>query len=216
MFQLLFTLCVGEILAEYTNWTRLDINETERNYLDATAELYKELFETRFYRRDLSPVYSKQPANLTQSNYTRFNVEIELGYLKIFEMNAQSQTVTVMLEFIQFWVDARLSWVPEDYDGIRTIWLGYDTVWIPEYSVLDVSAISEAWPDYRRPVRVQSSGRVFLDTQQIVTIACPMDLGTFPFDSQMCPINFGLPSYFVNQITMTGALFDFDYKTLSV
>ncbi|CAJ0582711.1 unnamed protein product, partial [Mesorhabditis spiculigera] len=106
-------------------------------------------------------------------------------------------------------------WVQADFNGIERFWLAYDQVWIPENSILECSSVSEAWPDYRRPVRVQSSGRVFLDTQQIVTIACPMDLGTFPFDSQLCPINFGLPSYMVNQVSMTGELFDFDYKSTS-
>ncbi|CAJ0580674.1 unnamed protein product, partial [Mesorhabditis spiculigera] len=215
MLHLIFPLLIALNSAKYTDWAKLRVNATESAYLDATAELHKELFQNRYYRKELSPVYSKQPSNLTQTSYPRFNVEIELAFIKLFEINAQSQTVTMGLEFMQFWVDPRLSWLPEEYDGIEVIWLGFDTVWIPEYSVFDVSAITEAWPDYRRPVRVQSTGLVYLDTQQVVTISCPMDLGKFPFDSQICPILFGLASYWVNQITSNGTLFDFDYKSMS-
>ncbi|CAJ0939455.1 unnamed protein product, partial [Mesorhabditis belari] len=217
MQEFLFILLLLSISrGQYTNWTKLGVDEEYGSYLDSTSDLYKELFQTRPYQRDLSPVYSKQPKNSSAFNRPPLNVSITLSFVKIFELDPQKQTMTALIEFVQQWKDVRLAWDREDFDDVEMIWVKYDTIWIPEYSMIDLSSYNEAWPDYRRPARLTSDGAVYLDSMAVATLSCLMDLGTFPFDTQTCPIAFALNTYSVNQITMEGVLFpDFDYSKLS-
>ncbi|CAJ0963853.1 unnamed protein product, partial [Mesorhabditis belari] len=117
------------------NWTEIVGNEKLGVFYENTQRLYFELFERRAYKRELSPIYSLQPYNLTAQEVPRFNVNITLAYVKVIELAAQSQEIDQLFEFGFEWTDPRLQWNPDDFGGVSKIWLQMDSIWLPENSI---------------------------------------------------------------------------------
>ncbi|CAJ0924181.1 unnamed protein product, partial [Mesorhabditis belari] len=167
-----------------------------------TQRLYFELFERRAYKRELSPIYSLQPYNLTAQEVPRFNVNITLAYVKVIELAAQSQEVDQLFEFGFEWTDPRLQWNPDDFGGVSKIWLQMDSIWLPENSICNAKSIEEVVPIYQKQIELRYDGSLYMDRTLYVSLSCSMNLGHFPFDTQTCQVGFVVYNYDISLATM--------------
>ncbi|CAG0922569.1 unnamed protein product, partial [Notodromas monacha] len=96
------------------------------------------------------------------------------------------------------WLDSRLSWNPDDYDGLKHIRLPGDQVWRPDIQLYNddgkqgaASAINANHDDPVNAV-VTSDGRVLYVPVVLLSAICmSMDFTNWPYDVHSCSLKFG-------------------------
>lgn len=122
------------------------------------------------------------------------NVIIDLYLRDMRNINCHDQTYEAQITFRQQWTEPRLS---HKYEGS----LAYQTVkpsiiWTPD------TFFSNELKGYRHSVsrdnvfvRIRRNGHVHTSERVTMKLACPMDLGAFPFDTQVCSIDISSYGY---------------------
>ena len=95
------------------------------------------------------------------------------------------------------WIDPRLAWNPDDYNGLENTFFGTDPVlsrfiYTPE--VYCSTCVSNSFT-YTR-ARGNYTGGIFWSRYGILTIILPFNVKNFPYDTQTVSMNFylwGLP-----------------------
>uniref|UniRef100_A0A3P9M2U1 Cholinergic receptor, nicotinic, beta 2 n=1 Tax=Oryzias latipes TaxID=8090 RepID=A0A3P9M2U1_ORYLA len=102
-------------------------------------------------------------------------------------------TVQLMVSLAQLisveWQDYRLTWVPEEFDGMLKVRLPSKHIWLPDVvlynnadGVYEVSFYSNAVVSY--------DGSIFWLPPAIYKSACKIEVKHFPFDQQNCTLRF--------------------------
>ncbi|CAJ0934493.1 unnamed protein product, partial [Mesorhabditis belari] len=151
-------------------------------YFNATQKLYKKLFDDADYKKDMAPIFG------------RINIPVhlllELSYMRLIEIDSETQQVSLVLEIINHWSDLRLRWDPEDYNGVNVLFVNSGILWIPEYSASDSQEFELLAPDAQRFARLYNNGTVYYETTIFMKFSCKLNMWNFPFDVQSCGIGF--------------------------
>ncbi|CAI2357671.1 unnamed protein product [Caenorhabditis sp. 36 PRJEB53466] len=114
-----------------------------REYLEAQTNLTNDLFVN--YDPTISPIYtwvdSKKPLGWDPEAPNRWNYTLFLYYLKLVEVQEPEEKVGVVLELMEYWYDARLSWNASLYHNISAFYVRQDRVWSPTLSAFGVNDI---------------------------------------------------------------------------
>ncbi|CAJ0939414.1 unnamed protein product, partial [Mesorhabditis belari] len=207
-FQILFQIFVVKSAAQTIDYTRFGGNAIYSDFLNNSTKLYNEIFTTRNYNKNQSPVFERMPDNFTESPVSRFNVNILLWYLRIFELDAQSQILSLCIEVIFTWQDLRLAWDPQDYAGIEQMWTNVDSVWFPENEIGDAKNLQLVHPDQQRTVQISYNGTVRAPFLYYAETSCNVRVATFPFDHQICQVAFMVFTYGYKYVSMSGDIYE--------
>uniref|UniRef100_A0A1Y1NHW9 Uncharacterized protein n=2 Tax=Photinus pyralis TaxID=7054 RepID=A0A1Y1NHW9_PHOPY len=130
------------------------------------------------------------PGNLTKDCT---EVEATLYVLNIDEINELKGEITLRMYFRQYWKDYRLKYLPNplfEYVLINND----DAIWVPD-TFFPSEKKSRSF-DSLRPnvlIKIFPDGSVTYSKKLSVTLNCPMDFDSYPFDRQVC--NMRLESY---------------------
>ncbi|CAA91538.2 Neurotransmitter-gated ion-channel ligand-binding domain-containing protein [Caenorhabditis elegans] len=167
------------------------------DFLETQTNLTKNLFSG--YDATISPVYTKvdptQPLGHDPDAPGRWNYTLLLFSLKLVEVTEPQEKVSVVMEVMEYWFDARLTWNKEDYDDIASIYTRQANVWSPTLSAFGVSELVDLRDTDFRLVGITSYGMVNTYVSVLVSANCPMDVYKFPFDYQTCQIRFCIPVF---------------------
>ncbi|KIH65127.1 Neurotransmitter-gated ion-channel ligand binding domain protein [Ancylostoma duodenale] len=94
----------------------------------------------------------------------------------------------------QKWFDAKLTWDPKKYGGLRTLHIPSDLIWTPDL-VLYNNAAGDPDITILTDALVTHEGHVFWQPPAIYKSFCPIDVTWFPYDSQKCEMKFGTWTY---------------------
>ncbi|VDN57470.1 unnamed protein product [Dracunculus medinensis] len=92
------------------------------------------------------------------------------------------------------WYDAKLTWNPSKYGGIKTLHIPSDLIWIPDF-VLYNNAVGDPDITIMTDALVAYDGRIYWRPPAIYKSFCPIDVTWFPYDLQSCEMKFGTWSY---------------------
>ncbi|CAH1795983.1 unnamed protein product [Owenia fusiformis] len=125
-----------------------------------------------------------------------------LTFVQIHQMDEVNQVLTTNVWLEQEWNDERLRWDPADYNGLVTIRIPCELIWLPDI-VLYNSAddFTEGYMQSRAMVR--SDGNVFWAPPAKLRSSCKIDITYFPFDDQKCKMKFGSWTYDGFQVDVT-------------
>ncbi|XP_067934083.1 acetylcholine receptor subunit alpha-like [Watersipora subatra] len=95
----------------------------------------------------------------------------------------------------QSWKDEYLSWDPEDYEGIKRMYLPCFKVWLPD--IVLYNAVEDIHENYymKSPVTVDYTGEVKWFPLAKLHSSCKLDIRFYPFDRQVCYLKLGSWSY---------------------
>lgn len=127
------------------------------------------------------------------------NVTVQPQIYNLVEVNEQNEQIKILLWFPQSWQDDYLTWKPADWDGIHKINIPISTVWMPDGYIFNTVEMTEPLTNHN--ARVSHEGRVEVDFNKLVTLTCSMNVLNFPFDVQMCNLQFGSWSYQAHEIS---------------
>lgn len=145
--------------------------------------LYEDLFTD--YNRLILPV---------TSNKTKVTVNLGLKLGQILDFNLKQQILSTNVWVEQTWLDQRLEWNPDDYDGIKMIHVPAENIWIP-----DIVLFNNADGNYELTLVAKAvlyaNGTVVWKPPTMFRSTCEVDVEYFPFDIQTCFLRFGSWTY---------------------
>ncbi|CAB3399192.1 unnamed protein product [Caenorhabditis bovis] len=133
-------------------------------------------------------------------NYSSvLNVTVQPQIYNLVEVNEQNEQIKILLWFPQSWQDDYLRWNPKEWSGIEKIIIPKSQIWIPDGYIFNT--VEEQEPLENHNARVRFDGRVEVDFNKLVDLTCPMSVLSFPFDVQLCALQFGSWSYQAHAIS---------------
>lgn len=150
-------------------------------------------------RHNLFANYNKEI--LPKSNTTSrdpFTVYLGLSLININDIDLKTQTLDVD-GWVQFkWSDNRLTWEPNDYDGISVIRVFTNRLWVPDVTVYNsVTKKDNEWAhsSKTRNALVYSNGDVLWVPATSLQVYCDLDMTYYPYDEHTCSLVFGSWTY---------------------
>ncbi|CAI5453870.1 unnamed protein product [Caenorhabditis angaria] len=186
-------------------------DQTWIDFLNVQKNLTTDLFKN--YDPTVSPVFTRNnlKENLTfdNTNYTtKWNYTIELFYLQLVEIDEPSEKVTVVIEIMENWYDPRLVWAAEHYSNITNIYVRQEKIWSPSLSPYGINDVVDFRDQDFRQAAIDNTGFVFVFEVVRVSVTCDLDMRKFPFDQQRCLIQFGLPMYYINEVSVNFEIYE--------
>uniref|UniRef100_A0A0L8GQC0 Neurotransmitter-gated ion-channel ligand-binding domain-containing protein n=1 Tax=Octopus bimaculoides TaxID=37653 RepID=A0A0L8GQC0_OCTBM len=113
---------------------------------------------------------------------------------------------------LQQWKDCNLAWNVSEYNGIESIVLPEDMIWIPDICLYDNSEyVLKGIKEYYR-ARVFHDGSVKYHFPSVLKSVCQIDIKRFPFDQQVCNLTFGSWAYTDNEVMVMNNKTDGDKR----
>ncbi|XP_078575464.1 neuronal acetylcholine receptor subunit alpha-10-like [Branchiostoma floridae x Branchiostoma japonicum] len=149
--------------------------------LGSQKDLLQKLFVDSGYNNDVRPVKHANESVL---------VSIDLSLEQIIDLSEPEQVLNSKIWMKMMWKDVSLQWDPDEYDGMTNMTIRADEIWRPDIVLFEnVDQGFSGWPVDR--VRVDSDGTVYWAFPVVASTSCDVDVVSFPFDAQACPLKFG-------------------------
>ncbi|XP_066987468.1 neuronal acetylcholine receptor subunit alpha-10-like [Macrobrachium rosenbergii] len=129
-------------------------------------------------------------------------VFFELSLFDIVSLDTRNQILISNTEMIMKWTDNYMQWNPAEYNGTTVVRVPHKDLWIP-----DIILQNTAQADYYSTILstnaiVFSSGEVELVSHGIFQSICSVDTQYYPFDQQVCKLDFSSWTYDMKQIQL--------------
>lgn len=129
-------------------------------------------------------------------------VKFGLTLIQLADMDEVNQVLTTSVWLEQEWQDERLIWDPNEYNGLETLRMPCDKIWLPDI-VLYNSADDYTSGYMQSKAMVRHDGNVFWPPPAKFRSSCKIDITFFPFDDQICKMKFGSWAYDGFQVDIT-------------
>ncbi|VDI60543.1 Hypothetical predicted protein [Mytilus galloprovincialis] len=133
--------------------------------------------------------------------HEQVNVTMDLAIRQLIDMNEPDQIIKLNLWIRLRWMDCLLTWNPSDYDNITDLIVPFDKVWTPDITIYD-SVSQEFYGLEKFRANISYDGAINYNFPTVTEIQCQVDVTNFPFDKQMCPMQFGSWIYTGNLLDM--------------
>ncbi|EFO82653.1 CRE-LGC-11 protein [Caenorhabditis remanei] len=183
-FPLLISILLLFVKCEKTKEKEVIEQKEDRNERELAKHLLSDYYQYTRPVRNYSSV---------------LNVTVQPQIYNLVEVNEQNEQIKILLWFPQSWKDDYLTWDPKDWNGIERIIIPKSQIWIPDGYIFNT--VEETEPLENHNARVRYDGRVEVDFNKLVDLTCPMSVLSFPFDVQLCALQFGSWSYQAHAIS---------------
>ncbi|KAG7473439.1 hypothetical protein MATL_G00095930 [Megalops atlanticus] len=157
------------------------------SYAKTEDKLFKHLFS--HYQKWVRPV-----EHLNGTVQVKFGLAIS----QLVDVDEKNQLMTTNVWMKQEWVDMKLRWNPDDYQGITSIRVPSDSIWTPDIVLYD-NADGRFEGTVTKAV-VKYDGTISWTPPANYKSACTIDVTFFPFDLQNCSMKFGSWTYDGSQV----------------
>ncbi|XP_077171166.1 acetylcholine receptor subunit beta [Paroedura picta] len=179
LWGLLWALSVGAVTA----------SETEGRLLEALFRNYSTTVRPARGLRDRVPI------------------RIGMSLSQLISVDEKNEQLTTKVYLDLTWTDYRLTWDPADYEGITSVRIFSDKVWIPDIvlmnnndGVFDIALMVN--------VLVNHEGIVQWQPPAVYRSSCSIQVTYFPFDWQNCTMTFRSYTYDSSEVTLLHPLKD--------
>ncbi|KAG5270873.1 hypothetical protein AALO_G00173270 [Alosa alosa] len=145
--------------------------------------------EERLVEHLLNPAHYNKLIRPATNGSELVTVQFMLSLAQLISVHEREQIMTTNVWLTQEWQDYRLTWVPEEFDGMLKVRLPSKHIWLPDIvlynnadGMYEVSFYSNAVVSY--------DGSVFWLPPAIYKSACKIEVKHFPFDQQNCTLTF--------------------------
>ncbi|XP_040604893.1 acetylcholine receptor subunit beta isoform X1 [Mesocricetus auratus] len=135
----------------------------------------------------------------------RVGVSIGLTLAQLISLNEKDEEMSTKVYLDLEWTDYRLSWDPAEHDGIDSLRITAESIWLPDVVLLnnndgnfDVALDINAVVSFEGSVRWQPPG--------LYRSSCSIQVTYFPFDWQNCTMVFSSYSYDSSEVSLKTGL----------
>ncbi|XP_038624148.1 acetylcholine receptor subunit beta [Tachyglossus aculeatus] len=145
------------------------------------------------YNKDVRPARTPEE---------RVPVRIGLRLAQLISLNEKDEEMITKVYLDLVWTDYRLSWDPEDHQGIDSLRITSDDVWLPDIVLMNNNdGIFDIGLGIN--VLVTPDGTVRWEPPAIYRSSCSIQVTYFPFDWQNCSMVFSSYSYDSSQLRLS-------------
>eukprot|EP00057_Strongylocentrotus_purpuratus_P005840 XP_003731854.2 PREDICTED: acetylcholine receptor subunit alpha-type acr-16-like [Strongylocentrotus purpuratus] len=108
----------------------------------------------------------------------------------IIEFDEPKQQVTLFCSMKLMWTDEYITWNESEYGGLTHLDIDMDEIWQPSVTLITSNSDNHLTMLQRLGL-VSSTGEITWLSSIIITTSCMLDVELFPFDEQLCTIEFG-------------------------
>ncbi|KAM9041010.1 acetylcholine receptor subunit beta-like isoform 5-T6 [Megaptera novaeangliae] len=135
----------------------------------------------------------------------RVGVSVGLSLAQLISLNEKDEEMSTKVYFDLEWTDYRLSWDPEEHEGIDSLRITAESVWLPDVVLLNNNDGNfDVALDIN--VVVSSDGSVRWQPPGIYRSSCSIQVTYFPFDWQNCTMVFSSYSYDSSEVSLQTGL----------
>ncbi|XP_023698977.1 neuronal acetylcholine receptor subunit beta-2 [Paramormyrops kingsleyae] len=145
--------------------------------------------EERLVEHLLNPAHYNKLIRPAANGSEVVTVQLMVSLAQLISVHEREQIMTTNVWLTQEWQDYRLTWVPEEFDGMVKVRLPSKHIWLPDVvlynnadGMYEVSFYSNALVSY--------DGSIFWLPPAIYKSACKIEVKHFPFDQQNCTMRF--------------------------
>uniref|UniRef100_A0A3B3SP45 Cholinergic receptor, nicotinic, beta 5a n=2 Tax=Paramormyrops kingsleyae TaxID=1676925 RepID=A0A3B3SP45_9TELE len=147
---------------------------------DAEERLLSHLLGPQHYNKLLRPA-----ANRSQL----VTVAIQVSLSQLISVNEREQIMTTNVWLNQEWNDYRLTWDPQEYEGIKKLRVPSHDIWLPDIVLYNNADGTYEVSFYCNAV-LSNTGDIVWLPPAIYKSACKIEVKNFPFDQQNCTLKF--------------------------
>lgn len=142
-----------------------------------------------------------QTRPVQQHNET-LQVYLNLYITHIIQVDEKREVLSLNCWFITSWEDQHFQWNPDDYGGtLKYLPVPTGQIWMPDIYLLN-NAANQEYPFANTSAIVSYHGEVFWVPPATFHSVCPLDLKSFPFDEQVCKLQFVSWHHWGNQLQL--------------
>uniref|UniRef100_A0A4X2JVY6 Acetylcholine receptor subunit beta n=1 Tax=Vombatus ursinus TaxID=29139 RepID=A0A4X2JVY6_VOMUR len=168
-------------------------------FMGASSTLAEgQLLEKLFSGYDSSVRPARDPGD-------RVPVSIGLTLAQIISLNEKDEELITKVYVDLVWTDYRLSWNPEEHEGIDSLRIASDSVWLPDVVLMNNND-GNFDVALNIHVLVTSDGSVHWLPPAIYRSSCSIQVTYFPFDWQNCTMVFSSYSYDSSEVSLSPGL----------
>ncbi|XP_044795280.1 acetylcholine receptor subunit beta isoform X1 [Bubalus bubalis] len=132
-------------------------------------------------------------------------VSIGLTLAQLISLNEKDEEMSTKVYLDLEWTDYRLSWDPEEHEGIDSLRISAESVWLPDVVLLNNNDGNfDVALDIN--VVVSSDGSMRWQPPGIYRSSCSIQVTYFPFDWQNCTMVFSSYSYDSSEVSLQTGL----------
>ena len=139
-------------------------------------------------REDLFTNYSKYVRPVKDRN-DKINITMGMAVETLEEFNQKEESIMLNIWLRMNWDNEYLYWNTSNYN-ISFLSIDSNEVWIPDIELLNAAKKPEIYT-LVGGIMLYSDGNYLWSRPGIFKFSCPLDLKEFPFDIQVCNMNFG-------------------------
>ncbi|KAJ6654875.1 hypothetical protein lerEdw1_006346 [Lerista edwardsae] len=128
-------------------------------------------------------------------------VRIGMTLSQLISLDEKNEELTTKVYMDVSWIDYRLTWNPADYEGITSMWIFSDKVWLPDIALMN-SNDGEMRESLAVSVLVSHEGGVQWHPPAVYRSSCSIQVTYFPFDWQNCTMVFRSYAYDASEVTL--------------
>uniref|UniRef100_A0A1I7RL52 Acetylcholine receptor subunit alpha-type unc-63 n=2 Tax=Bursaphelenchus xylophilus TaxID=6326 RepID=A0A1I7RL52_BURXY len=148
-----------------------------------SSRLYETLLSD--YNKLVRPVYN---------NTDTLVVYFKLKLSQLLDVHEKNQIMTTNVWLHHTWRDQKLTWDPEEYGGVKQLYVPVDLIWLPDI-VLYNNADGNYQVSIMHKAKLNFDGTVEWSPPAIYKSMCQIDVEWFPLDVQTCEMKFGSWTY---------------------
>ncbi|KAL4624829.1 neuronal acetylcholine receptor subunit beta-2-like [Arapaima gigas] len=145
--------------------------------------------EERLVEHLLNPAHYNKLIRPATNRTELVTVQLMVSLAQLISVHEREQIMTTNVWLTQEWHDYRLTWNPEEYDGMLKVRLPSKHIWLPDV-VLYNNADGMYEVSFYSNAVVSHDGSVFWLPPAIYKSACKIEVKHFPFDQQNCTMRF--------------------------
>jgi len=145
---------------------------------DTEHDLQRKLF--RDYNTNILPMNGSEPVVVDVALYPKFLQDID----------ARSQTVSMMTTLMLTWRDVGLTWEPHLYSNVTQTSAKIKDVWVPDVTLMHSYQKPSDMMDSEDNIRISSNGYIKASSYGSNKVPCKLTIWKYPFDKQTCNFSF--------------------------
>lgn len=163
--------------------------------------------------------YDKKVRPVSSSNST-INVIIKHTIQQILNVDERQELFHSWGWSSLRWKDAYMIWNPKDYNGIKSINLNPEILWIPDIVLYDDISSVQVFGGHmqnhmQNRLSIDHCGHIVWGLRTKFVTQCHFNIHDFPFDTQSCPFRYGSWSHEKGRIDVsTKSKIQIDYSTV--
>nr|XP_054759131.1 neuronal acetylcholine receptor subunit alpha-7-like isoform X1 [Lytechinus pictus] len=146
--------------------------------------------KTKLYNKLIGTNYGPTTSRPVKNESYPVTVRMRMLVDHVVEFDEPRQQVTLFCSMKLVWRDEYLTWNESEYGDLDHLDIDVDKIWQPSATLL-TSNDDQHLTMLQRLAFVDSSGEVTWLSPVIITTSCRLNVELFPFDEQLCTVEFG-------------------------